>query len=56
MNLLFEEGALPKLEKLDLPFVVPWAKSYGFYLGIGHLPCLKHVTITLRNRGGAISS
>ncbi|KXG25269.1 hypothetical protein SORBI_3007G148100 [Sorghum bicolor] len=55
-NLLFEEGALPKLEKLDLPFVVPWAKSYGFYLGIGHLPCLKHATIYLRNDGDASSS
>jgi disease resistance protein RPM1 len=55
-NLLFEEGALPKLEKLDLPFLVLWAKSNGFYLGICHLPCLKHATITLRKDGGASSS
>jgi disease resistance protein RPM1 len=55
-NLLFEEGALPKLEKLDLPFLVSWAKSNGFYLGIGHLPCLKYATITLLNDGGASSS
>jgi len=50
------QGALPKLEKLDLPLVVPWAKSYGFYLGIGHLPCLKHVAITLRDPVGGASS
>jgi len=55
-NLLFEEGALPKLEKLDLPFVVSWAKSNGFYLGISHLPCLKHATITLLDYGCASSS
>jgi len=55
-NLLFEEGALPKLEKLYLPFVVSWAKSNGFYLGISHLPCLKHATITLRAYGCASSS
>ncbi|CAD6245369.1 unnamed protein product [Miscanthus lutarioriparius] len=52
-NLLFEEGALPKL---DLPFVVSWAKSNGFYLGISHLPCLRHATITLLAYGCASSS
>ncbi|CAD6245367.1 unnamed protein product [Miscanthus lutarioriparius] len=56
INLLFEEGALPKLEKLDLPFLVSWAKSNGFYLGISHLPCLKHATITLVAYGCASSS
>ncbi|CAD6245355.1 unnamed protein product [Miscanthus lutarioriparius] len=55
-NLLFEEGALPKLEKLDLPFIVSWAKSNGFYLGISHLPCLRHATITLLAYGCASSS
>ena len=55
-NLLFEEGALPKLEKLDLLFVVSWAKSNGFYLGISHLPCLKHATFTLLANGCASSS
>jgi disease resistance protein RPM1 len=55
-NLLFEEGALPKLEKFDLPFLVLWTKSNGFYLGIGHLLCLKYAIITLRNDGGASRS
>jgi disease resistance protein RPM1 len=55
-NLLFEEGALPKLEKLDLPFTVSWAKANGFYLGIGHLPCLKHSEISLCNDHSTSSS
>ncbi|VAH00841.1 unnamed protein product [Triticum turgidum subsp. durum] len=47
--LLFEEGALPKLEKLKLCFFVSMAKAYGFYLGIDHLPYLKDVQVTLEN-------
>ncbi|WVZ92626.1 LOW QUALITY PROTEIN: hypothetical protein U9M48_038675 [Paspalum notatum var. saurae] len=46
-NLLFVEGALPKLEKLDLPFFVSLAKGYGFHLGISHLTCLRHATVNL---------
>ena len=46
----FEEGAMPKLEKLKVPFVVSVAKAYGFSLGINHLPCLKHAEVILDNR------
>jgi hypothetical protein len=45
----FEEGAMPKLEKLRVPFFVSVAKAYGFSLGINHLPCLKHVDVWLDN-------
>ncbi|CAO2181900.1 unnamed protein product [Urochloa humidicola] len=47
--LKFEEGALPKLEKLDVSFFVSAAKAYGFNLGINHLPRLKHVKVILKN-------
>ncbi|KAE8772398.1 Disease resistance protein RPM1 [Hordeum vulgare] len=47
--LTFEEGALPKLEKLELPFSVSAAEAYGFYLGLGHLPCLREAKVTLCN-------
>nr|UBY07469.1 NBS-LRR disease resistance protein [Dasypyrum villosum] len=47
--LSFEEGALPKLEKLELPFYVPVAEAYGFYLGLGHLPFLRDAIVTLCN-------
>ncbi|PUZ53247.1 hypothetical protein GQ55_5G038100 [Panicum hallii var. hallii] len=46
----FEEGAMPKLEKLRVPFFVSVAKAYGFSLGINHLPCLKHADVMLDNR------
>ncbi|XP_037481798.1 disease resistance protein RGA5-like isoform X1 [Triticum dicoccoides] len=49
-NLLFEEGALPKLEKLELSFYVSMAKAYGFCLGLEHLPYLKDVRVSLRKR------
>ncbi|KAF6993087.1 hypothetical protein CFC21_010027 [Triticum aestivum] len=48
--LLFEEGALPKLEKLRLWLFVSMAKAYGFYLGIDHLPYLKDVLVILQKR------
>lgn len=49
--LAFEIGALPKLEKLKIPFSVSMAKDYGFYLGIQHLPCLKHAKVILGTEG-----
>nr|UBY07085.1 NBS-LRR disease resistance protein [Dasypyrum villosum] len=49
-TLVFEKGALPKLEKLRLWFFVSMAKAYGFYLGIEHLPYLKDVHVFLQNR------
>ena len=49
-TLLFEEGALPKLEELMLRFFVSMAKAYGLYLGLEHLPYLKHVRVFLQNR------
>ncbi|XBI50081.1 hypothetical protein VPH35_113549 [Triticum aestivum] len=45
--LTFKERALPKLEKLELPFFVLVAEAYGFYLGLGHLPCLRDAEVTL---------
>lgn len=45
----FEQGALPKLEKLELPLFVSVAEAYGFYLGLGHLPCLRDAQVTLCN-------
>ncbi|XP_037447674.1 disease resistance protein RGA5-like [Triticum dicoccoides] len=52
---LFEEGALPKLEKLELWFSVSVAKAYGFYLGIEHLPYLKDVRVILQKRDATSS-
>ncbi|PUZ53274.1 hypothetical protein GQ55_5G039900 [Panicum hallii var. hallii] len=46
----FGEGAMPKLENLDVTFSVSVAKAYGFSLGINHLPCLKHAEVWLDNR------
>nr|UBY07151.1 NBS-LRR disease resistance protein [Dasypyrum villosum] len=48
-TLVFEKGALPKLEKLELRFFVSMAKAYGFYLGIEHLPYLKDVKVSTQN-------
>uniref|UniRef100_A0A453Q1L5 Disease resistance protein RPM1 n=2 Tax=Aegilops tauschii TaxID=37682 RepID=A0A453Q1L5_AEGTS len=47
--LTFEEGTLPKLEKLEVPLFVSVAEAYGFYLGLGHLPCLRDAKVTLCN-------
>ncbi|KAM3223704.1 hypothetical protein ACQJBY_057207 [Aegilops geniculata] len=49
MYLTFEEGALPKPEKLELPLFVLVAEANGFYLGLGHLPCLRDAKVTLCN-------
>ncbi|KAG2602984.1 hypothetical protein PVAP13_5KG737150 [Panicum virgatum] len=51
----FEEGAMPKLEKLEVPFSVSVAKAYGFSLGINHLPCLKHAEVELDDGGATFS-
>ena len=48
MYLTFEEGALPKLEKLELPLFVSVAEANGFQLGLGQLPCLRDAKFTLR--------
>ncbi|XP_044954302.1 disease resistance protein RGA5-like [Hordeum vulgare subsp. vulgare] len=53
--LTFEEGALPKLEKLVVPFFVSMAEEYGFYLGLGHFPCLRDAIFTLCNYVGTSS-
>ncbi|KAG2602988.1 hypothetical protein PVAP13_5KG739601 [Panicum virgatum] len=53
--LKFEEGAMPKLEKLEVPFSVSVAKAYGFSLGINHLPCLKHAMVILDGRDATSS-
>nr|UBY07414.1 NBS-LRR disease resistance protein [Dasypyrum villosum] len=54
-TLVFEKGALPKLEKLELWFSVSMAKAYGFYLGLEHLPYLKHVRVFLQKRDATSS-
>ncbi|VAH12775.1 unnamed protein product [Triticum turgidum subsp. durum] len=54
-SLLFEKGALPKLERLQLWFSVSMAKSYGFYLGIEHLPYLKVLLVILQKRDATSS-
>ncbi|KAM3208685.1 hypothetical protein ACQJBY_063404 [Aegilops geniculata] len=53
--LLFEEGAFPKVEKLQVPFYVSVAEAYGLYLGIEHLPCLKDVEVGIYNEGATAS-
>ncbi|KAM3280335.1 hypothetical protein ACQJBY_047238 [Aegilops geniculata] len=54
-NVTFVKGSMPKLEKLDLLIKVSVAKTYGFYLGIEHLRCLKQATTGLNNRGATPS-
>ncbi|KAG8059966.1 hypothetical protein GUJ93_ZPchr0002g25422 [Zizania palustris] len=46
--LTFEKGAMPKLEKLELPFDVLMAKSHGFYFGIDNLMCLKEAVVRIK--------
>lgn len=49
--IVFVEGALPKLEKLRIPFSVSVAKGNRFYLGIAHLRCLKYANVILGREG-----
>ncbi|KAL5207911.1 hypothetical protein ABZP36_032346 [Zizania latifolia] len=49
--LTFEKGAMPKLEKLELPFHVLMAKSHGFYFGINNLLCLKEAVVRIYGVG-----
>uniref|UniRef100_A0A0E0B7J5 Uncharacterized protein n=1 Tax=Oryza glumipatula TaxID=40148 RepID=A0A0E0B7J5_9ORYZ len=49
--LRFEKGAMPKLEKLELPSHVLMAKSHGFYFGINNLLCLKEAVVRIYNVG-----
>lgn len=51
----FTKGVMPKLEKLELSLDVSVAKTYGFYLGIEHLPCLKVTEVRNRNKGATPS-
>lgn len=46
----FAKGAMPKLEKLELPFHVSMATLYGLCFGIGHLPCLKEAEVHLYSK------
>ena len=52
---VFGKGALPKLEKLLLSIFVSIAKAKGFYIGLEHLPHLKHVHVLLQNRDATSS-
>ncbi|KAF0905718.1 hypothetical protein E2562_008796 [Oryza meyeriana var. granulata] len=49
--LTFEKGAMPKLEKLELPLHVLMGKSHGFYLGINNLLCLKEAVVEIYDVG-----
>ncbi|KQK12069.1 putative disease resistance RPP13-like protein 3 [Brachypodium distachyon] len=51
----FVKGAMPKLEIFGLQFDVSVAKTYGFYVGIEYLTCLKHVRVRLYNNGATPS-
>ncbi|XP_048574286.1 disease resistance protein RGA5-like [Triticum urartu] len=51
----FVKGSMPKLKKLDFLINVSMAKTYGFYLGIEHLTCLKQATARLDNKGATPS-
>lgn len=51
----FAKGSMPKLKKLDFLINVSMAKTYGFYLGIEHLTCLKQATARLDNKGATPS-
>ncbi|PNT73784.1 hypothetical protein BRADI_1g01380v3 [Brachypodium distachyon] len=55
LQVTFVKGAMPKLEDLTVPFHVSVAKSYGFYLGIEHLTCLKQARVWLYNNGATPS-
>ncbi|KAF7076427.1 hypothetical protein CFC21_081079 [Triticum aestivum] len=54
-NVTFVKGAMPKLKELGLLINVSVGKTYGFYLGIEHLTCLKEATARLDNRGATPS-
>uniref|UniRef100_A0A0E0M587 Uncharacterized protein n=1 Tax=Oryza punctata TaxID=4537 RepID=A0A0E0M587_ORYPU len=49
--LTFEKGAMPKLEKLELPLHVLTAKFHGFHVGISNLLCLKEAVVRIYNLG-----
>uniref|UniRef100_A0A0E0M585 Uncharacterized protein n=1 Tax=Oryza punctata TaxID=4537 RepID=A0A0E0M585_ORYPU len=49
--LTFEEGATPKLEKLQFQLHVLMAKSHGFYFGINNLLSLKEAEIIISRMG-----
>jgi len=55
-NLLFEGGALPRLQDLGLIYCVSMADAYGFNLGIRHLPRLKNVQVRLYKEGANIAA
>ncbi|CAL4916670.1 unnamed protein product [Urochloa decumbens] len=50
-HLVFETGAAPKLEKLEMPFSVSAAKGHDFIIGLEHLPCLKYAEVLLFDEG-----
>jgi hypothetical protein len=49
INVTFLNGAMPKLERLDLglELAVSVGRNDDFYLGLEHLPCLKKVYIAV---------
>jgi disease resistance protein RPM1 len=46
INVTFLNGAMPKLERLELGLAVSVGRNDDFYLGLVHLPCLKTVYIS----------
>ncbi|EAY73642.1 hypothetical protein OsI_01531 [Oryza sativa Indica Group] len=49
--LTFEKGAMPKLEKLEIPFHVLMAEPHDFYFGINNLQHLKEVEVRIYRVG-----
>jgi disease resistance protein RPM1 len=49
--IVFEQGALPKVEKMRLSFFLSMAEPYKYWLGIIHLPCLRVLEVDLCQKG-----
>ncbi|KAL6875653.1 hypothetical protein ACP4OV_013166 [Aristida adscensionis] len=53
-QLVFSQGAMPKLQRLTLDFLVQRRVGCGIDTGLENLPSLKHITVTLYCKGARI--